>query len=109
MIARTQNGEFILHVRVKRELDVWRSETLLLVREVLCSFPWPVKPDTLSPTTRYRCDVSSELRYPGIKPRRSTSPIVTRFGVMWRLGEYNKDLISLVKEHSRSLIQDSDG
>ena len=37
---------------------------------------------TVSPTARLRCDVSSELCCPGAKPRRLTSPLVSRFGVI---------------------------
>ena len=43
----------------------------------------------MSPTTRHRCDVSSELCSPGAKPRRWAPQLVTRFGVLrrvyWRL------------------------
>ena len=40
---------------------------------------------TMSPTTRHRCDVSSELCCPGAKPRRWASPLVTRFNVILRV------------------------
>ena len=41
--------------------------------------------DIWSPTTRHRCDVSSELFYSGAKPRRWIPPLVTRFGVIPRV------------------------
>ena len=41
--------------------------------------------DTVSPTTRHRCDVSSELCCPGAKPRRWAPQLVTRFGVIRRV------------------------
>ena len=37
---------------------------------------------TVSPTTRQRCDVASELCCPDAKPRRWAPQIVTRFGVI---------------------------
>ena len=40
---------------------------------------------TVSPTTRHRCDVSSELCCPGAKPRRWAPQLVTRFGVIRRV------------------------
>ena len=46
---------------------------------------------TVSPTTRHRYDVSSELHCPGAKPRRWAPQLVTRFGVIPRVG-YNEDL-----------------
>ena len=45
-------------------------KTVLSVREVWGSIPGSVKSNTVSLTTRHRCDVSSELRYPSDKPRR---------------------------------------
>ena len=44
--------------------------TLLSVRDVSDSIPGPVKPNTVSPTARQHCDVSSDLCCPGVKPRR---------------------------------------
>ena len=41
--------------------------------------------DTMSPTARHRCDVSSELCSSGAKPRRWTPPNVTRCGVIPRV------------------------
>ena len=35
--------------------------TSLSVREVWGSVPGPVKSDTVSPTARHRCDISSEF------------------------------------------------
>ena len=40
---------------------------------------------TVSPTTRHRCDDSSELCCPGAKPRRWAPQLVTRFGVIRRV------------------------
>ena len=40
---------------------------------------------TVSPTTRHRCDVSSELCCTDAKLRRWTPPLVTRFGVIRRV------------------------
>ena len=37
---------------------------------------------TVSPTTRHRCDVSSELCCPGAKPRRWAPQLVTRLSVI---------------------------
>ena len=44
-------------------------KTLLSIPEVLGSIPVPLKSNTVSPTFRHRCDVSSELCCPGVKPR----------------------------------------
>ena len=41
--------------------------------------------DTVSPTTRHRCDVCSELSCSGAKPRRWVPQLVTRFGVIRRV------------------------
>ena len=41
--------------------------------------------DTVSPTTRHRCDVSSELCSPGAQPRRWAPQLITRFGVIRRV------------------------
>ena len=49
-----------------------------------CSVPGWVKSDTVSPTARHRCDVSSELCCPDAKQRRWTPPLVTRFGAISR-------------------------
>ena len=40
---------------------------------------------TVSRTARHRCDVLSELCSPGAKPRRWTTTLVTRFGVIPRI------------------------
>ena len=40
---------------------------------------------TMSPTARHRCDVSSELCFPGAKPRRWAPPLLTRCGVILRM------------------------
>ena len=53
------------------------AKRTLTMREVWDSIP--------SPTTRHRCDVSSELRYPGAKPRRWAPQLVTRFDVIRRV------------------------
>ena len=45
-------------------------EALLSLREVCGSNPWSVRSDTVSSTSRHRCDVSSELCCPDAKPRR---------------------------------------
>ena len=48
------------------------GKTSLSVRKV-CGFGsihGPVKFDTVSPTARHRCDVSSKLCWPGAQPRR---------------------------------------
>ena len=55
------------------------------VLEAWGSIPGPVKLDTVSPTIRHRCDVSSELCCPGAKPRRWAPPPVTRFGMLPRV------------------------
>ena len=55
--------------------------TLLSAREVWGSNSGSVKPGTVSPTVRQRCDVSSKLRGPGAQPRRMTPSLVIRFGV----------------------------
>ena len=39
----------------------------------------------VTPTSRHRCDVSSELYSPGAKPRRWAPPLVTRIGVIPRV------------------------
>ena len=70
------------------------STTSLSVREVWGSIPGPVKSDTVSPTARHRCDVSSELCSPGAKPRRWVPSLVTRFGVILRMYG-NEDFILL--------------
>ena len=44
--------------------------------------PGSVKPDTVSPTARHRCSVSSELCRLGAKSRLWASPFVTRFGIV---------------------------
>ena len=44
--------------------------------EVWGSILWPVKPDTLWPTARHHCYVSSELRCPGAKQRGGVTPLV---------------------------------
>ena len=41
--------------------------------------------NTVSPTARHRCDVSSDLRSPGAKLRRWAPPLVTRLGVIPRV------------------------
>ena len=46
------------------------KKTSLHVLEVWGLIPDLDKPDTVSPTTRHRCDVSSELCCPGSKPGR---------------------------------------
>ena len=76
-------------------LSCWTSEragrlALLLslplsVEKIGDSIPWSVKSDTVSPTARHRCDVSSELCCLGSEPRRWNPPLVTRFGVMSRV------------------------
>ena len=38
-----------------------------------------VQISTVSPTARHRCDVSSELCYPGAKQRKWAPPLVTRY------------------------------
>ena len=53
--------------------------TSLSVQKVWGSIPGPVKSGTVSPNGR--CDVSSELCWPGTKPWRSAPPLVARFGV----------------------------
>ena len=60
------------------------AKCALSVREVWDSIPGPVK-SAVSPTTRHRCDVSSELCCPGAKPRRWAPQLVTRFGVIRRV------------------------
>ena len=65
--------------------SVWCSETLVSAREVLSLIPGPVKSNTMSPTARHRCDVSSELCCSVAKPRRWIPPLVTRFGVTPRV------------------------
>ena len=46
------------------------SEHITISPRDLGSIPGPVISDTVSPTARHRCDVSSELCCPGAKPRR---------------------------------------
>ena len=45
-------------------------KTSLFVCEVWVSLPDAVKSDTVSPMACHRCDVSSELLYPGTKPAK---------------------------------------
>ena len=47
--------------------------------------PGSFKSDPVSPTARHRYDVSSELCWPGTKPRRWAALLVTRFGVIPRV------------------------
>ena len=53
---------------LKLSLSTWK---------VWGSIPRPVKSDTRQPTARYRCDVSSELRCLGVKPRGRAPPLAT--------------------------------
>ena len=53
--------------------------TPLLMQEVKDSIHGPGKLDTMSPTARHRCHVSSELHCPNAKSQKWT-PLVTRFG-----------------------------
>ena len=76
ILLKTEKGEPAVSSVAKRTLSV---------REVWGSIPGPVKSDTVSPTTRHRCDVSSELCSPGAKPRRWAPQLVTRFGVIQRV------------------------
>ena len=46
---------------------------------------WAGQIGTMLLMARHRCDVSSELRSPGAKPRRWAPPLVTRFGVIPRV------------------------
>ena len=50
--------------------------------EVLGMIPGPVKSNTMSPTARRRCDVSSELCCPGAKPQRWAPILISLFGVI---------------------------
>ena len=50
------------------------------------SIPGPVKSHRVSPTTRHRCDVSSELCVPDAKPRIWIPALVTRFRNFFYLG-----------------------
>ena len=50
-------------------------------REVCVLITGRVKSDAVSPTTRHRCHVSTELCCPGAKSQRRALPLVTRFGV----------------------------
>ena len=56
--------------------------TLLSLQKVWDSIPGSVKSDSVSPTVRHRCNVSSELCCPSAKPQRWAPPLVTRFGVI---------------------------
>ena len=57
-------------------------KTSLSVREVWVSITGAVKSDTVSPTARHHCDVSSELCCPGAKSRSWAPTLATRFGVI---------------------------
>ena len=59
-------------------------------QEVWGLIPRPVKSGTASPTARHRCDIPSELCFPGAKPRRWTPPLVTSYSVYRK---YDDDLI----------------
>ena len=60
-------------------------KTLLSVWEVWGSNPGSLKLNTVSPIARHRCDYSSQLCYPGAKPRRWAPPLITRLSVIMRL------------------------
>ena len=47
---------------------------------------WVGQNITVSPTARHRCDDSSEQCYSCAKPQRWVPPLVTRFGVLRRIG-----------------------
>ena len=49
------------------------------------SIPRPVKSGTVPLKVRHRCNVSSELSWPGAKPQRWIPQLVTRFDVMARV------------------------
>ena len=57
------------------------AKRTLSVREVWGLIPRAVK-SSVSPTTRHRCDDSSELCCAGAKPRRWAPQLITRFGVI---------------------------
>ena len=60
-------------------------KTPLLLRKVLRSIPWRVESNPVSPITRHRCDVSSELCCSGAKSRRWASALVTLLDVIRRV------------------------
>ena len=67
--------------------SIFEHEDIAIGAGSLGSIPGPVKLDTVSSTARHRCNV------PGVKSRRWIPPLVTRFGVISRLREYDKDCI----------------
>ena len=73
-------------IRLWRKVSVFFCiVTFHVIGKSLGSILRPVKSDTVLPTTRHRCDVSSELCCPVAKPRRWAPPLVTRFGVIPRV------------------------
>ena len=60
-------------MKIKAGLLAQLLRRSLSMREIWGSIPGPIKSDAVSPTARHRCDVSSELCYPGANP-----PLVTR-------------------------------
>ena len=66
--------------------------TSLSVREVLGLIPWPIKSDTVLPTARLRCDVSTVLS------RRKAAEMgpANSLHASAYYGEYNEDLIFLI-------------
>ena len=60
-------------------------ETPLSASDILSLIPAPVTLETVSPSARHFCDVSSDLCYPGAKPRRCSQSLVTRLGVIPRM------------------------
>ena len=54
-------NKFILKMNLISDRSAQLLSITLSVRKVRTSIPGPVKLDTIPPTARYRCDVSSEL------------------------------------------------
>ena len=71
------NAPFIFtHVKQTNEPVGVVLKGVALSAEIRGSIPGPLKSDTLSPTVRHRCDVSSELCFPSAKPLRWAQPLV---------------------------------
>ena len=60
-------------------------KTSLSVQKVWGSIPGPVESGRVSPTVRPIYKVSSEVCYPGAKPRKGVAPLVTRFDALPRV------------------------
>ena len=66
----------------------------LSMRKIWGSIPRPVKSDTVLPTARHRCEVSSDLCCPGAKMRGRTPPLAT---MLRYCSEFNETSTGTVK------------